>query len=93
MKFWAPWVIDLLIALVFVYFFLVGLADGSVSSFNGMLWAGILAFFAILLGGTMVLRAYGYVWTAVLILVLPAIPAIGFLAIMLITLFTNPRWN
>jgi hypothetical protein len=38
MKFWMLWGWDALIASVFVYFFLVGLADGSVSSFNAGLW-------------------------------------------------------
>ena len=34
---------DALIALVFVVFFVWGLVDGSVSSFNLVLWIGILA--------------------------------------------------
>ena len=35
--------IGLLVAIVVVYFFVVGLADGSVSSFNMSLWLGLLA--------------------------------------------------
>jgi multisubunit Na+/H+ antiporter MnhF subunit len=35
--------IDLLVALVVLYFFVIGLADGSVSSFNMSLWLGLLA--------------------------------------------------
>lgn len=34
--------IDAVIALVLLYFFFVGLGDGSVSSFNILLWLGIL---------------------------------------------------
>jgi len=42
MKFKILWGIDAVIALVFVYFFVVGLGDGSVSSFNMRLWLSTL---------------------------------------------------
>ncbi len=32
--FWILWGIDAIVALIAVYFFIVGLSDGSVSSFN-----------------------------------------------------------
>ena len=43
--------IDLLVALVVVYFLAAGLADGSVSSFNMSLWLGLLAAVAAAVGG------------------------------------------
>lgn len=42
MTFWILWGIDAVIALVFVVFFIISLADGSASSFNITLWLGIL---------------------------------------------------
>jgi len=42
--------LDSLAALVVVYFFAVGLADGSVSAFNGELWAGLLLGVAAVIG-------------------------------------------
>ncbi len=37
--FWILWGIDFIVALIAVYFFIVGLGDGSVTSFNGALLA------------------------------------------------------
>ena len=42
MKFWIPWGIAAIVTGLAVVFFVVGLADGSVSSFNAGLWALIL---------------------------------------------------
>jgi hypothetical protein len=53
--------IDALAGAVILYFFFVGLADGSVSSFNMGLWAAILAALAAILGGGYALNANG--WT------------------------------
>lgn len=50
--FWFFWGIDALIALVLVYFFFVGIDDGSVSSYNIVLWVILLiGMVALLLGG------------------------------------------
>jgi|SoimicMinimDraft_4_1059732.scaffolds.fasta_scaffold12686_2 hypothetical protein len=51
--------IDLLVALVVVYFFVAGFADGSVSSFNMSLWLGLLAAVAAAIGGGWVLKTNG----------------------------------
>jgi hypothetical protein len=51
--------VDILAAPVIVYFFFIGLADGSVSSFNGGLWFAILAALAVILGGGWKLNAMG----------------------------------
>ena len=54
--FWVLWGFDAVIALIFLYFFFVGLADGSVSSFNGGLWFLILAGLGAILLGSYWLR-------------------------------------
>ena len=51
--FWFIWGFDALIAAIFLFFFFWGLADGSVSSFNIVLWLGILAGLAGILGGSL----------------------------------------
>ena len=93
MKFWILWAIDALVALGFVYFFLIGLADGSVSSFNIVLWLSILGALAGILGGALWLRSAGHVWPAIGVLLILAIPAVLALIFFLVVMISNPRWN
>src|ERR1051326_3740906 len=53
------WSIDALTALVFVVFFIIGIGDGTVSSFNIMLWLLILGILAAVLIGRLSLRLRG----------------------------------
>ncbi len=93
MKFWVLWGFDALVALVFVDFFLIGLLDGSVSSFNIVLWLTILASLAGILGGGWLLKAKGHAVFGICVLSLLAIPAfLGLLSFGLI-LVSHPRWN
>lgn len=93
MTFWVLWGIDAVIALVVVCFFVIGLADGSVSSFNIALWLAILGTLGGILWGSHALRAAGRTKPAVSLLMVLAIPGVlaGLLFLMLIIL--NPRWN
>jgi len=93
MKFWLLWGFDALVALGFVYFFLVGILDGSVSSFNIVWWLTILAVLAAILGSGYFLRAKGHGIVAACILGLLALPALASLLFFLVILITNPRWN
>ena len=52
--------IDALAALAAVVFLMIGLVDGSITSFNLSLWLGILAPVAAVLGGAYALRAYPF---------------------------------
>ena len=85
--------VDALAAAVIVYFFFVGLADGSVSSFNGGLWFAILAALAVIIGGGWLLNASGKRGPAIALLLVLAIPAVLFGLFMLIIVIANPRWN
>jgi len=87
------WGVDALIAAIFVGFFFWGLADGTVSSFNIVLWLGILAGLAGILGGSHRLESKGHTRPAVGLLLILAIP--GFLGVLffLAVLILNPRWN
>jgi hypothetical protein len=42
MRFWIPWGIAAIVTGVVVLFFVLGLADGTVSSFNAGLWTLLL---------------------------------------------------
>ena len=91
--FWILWGFDAVVALGFVYFFFVGVADGSVSSFNITLWLGILGFFAALMGGTLWLKLIGHPVIGICILVGPAIVALLTALFFLVIIISNPRWN
>lgn len=84
---------DALVALVVVYFFAIGLGDGSVSSFNMGLWLGILAAVAAILGGGIALNAKGKRGAAIAVLMILAVPGLLYVLFLLLILITQPRWN
>jgi hypothetical protein len=84
---------DALVALVFLWFFLEGLGDGTVSAANGLLWFAILAGLAAVLGGGIALRRAGHPGWAKLLLLLPALPALGFAIMMLLFVLSGARWQ
>ena len=93
MAFWIAWSIDAIIAAVAVIFFLVGLADGSVSAYNIVLWLGLLAAAAGFVGGSLWLRSKGQRVAAMVLAWIPAVPGL-FAGLMMILLIANPpRWN
>jgi len=85
MFFWILWGFDALIALVFLYFFFIGIGDGSVSSFNMGMWLLILSGLAAVLGGSFLLNRYQHMIIAKLVLCLVALPGFlyGLLVLML----------
>ncbi|MDZ4709238.1 MAG: osmoprotectant transporter permease [Saprospiraceae bacterium] len=92
--FWVVWVIVALTALVFLYFFIIGLADHSVSSFNIKLWMVTLIVFPVILAGSYWLKNHQYIKIAIGLLLIPAIPAVLYLLFLLVVLFSGPvRWN
>lgn len=91
--FWFLWAVDALVALVFVYFFFIGIADGTVSSFNIGLWLVILLVLgAVLLGSYGLRRAGRTGWAIALALVL-AVPGLLYGLFFLILILSNPTWN
>jgi hypothetical protein len=85
--------IDAAAAAVILYFFVIGLADGSVSSFNGALWAAILAGVAAILGGGTLLNANGKRALAAVLLLVLAIPATLFGLFALAMIVAQPNWR
>jgi hypothetical protein len=91
--FWTLWIMDALAALIVLYFFFIGLADGTVSSRNAGLWLVILLALAGVLGGSYYLFSNGQLRIAYFILSLIAVPAVLMLLFALFMVFGNVRWN
>jgi hypothetical protein len=90
--FWILWGFDAFIALIFLYFFLIGLTDGSVSSFNIGLWMLILAGLAGILLGSLGLMKIDYLAIAKLLLCVLAVP--GFLfGLMTLSMLFIKDWR
>jgi hypothetical protein len=92
-KFWIPWGIDAVMASVVVGFFLVGLGDRSVSSYNIVLWMGLLAAVAVVVGGSLILKAVGQRALAIALALVLAIPAALFCLFWVVVIVSHPRWN
>lgn len=93
MKFWVPWTIDAIIAIIGIYFFIVGLADGSVSSFNLGLWLVTLLVLVMVVAGSLWLKSVGRIGPAILLLLILAVPGVLFGIFMAFLVLTVPRWN
>jgi len=91
--FWFLWAVDAIVAALVVFFFLVGIADGSVSSFNAHLWALMLAGVGGVVLGSLQLRARGRLQMATKLLWLLAAPGLGIGFFFLVLIVTHPRWN
>jgi hypothetical protein len=91
--FWVVWGWDALIALVALYFFFVGLADGSVSSFNGGLWLMILLALGAVVGGSLWLRSAGRRRTAMSLMLILAVPGLLAALFFLIVIVAAPNWH
>ena len=91
--FWTLLGIDGAIATIVIFFFFAGLGDGSVSSFNIVLWLVILSGLAAVLGGGLLLRSKGHLHLARVVLLILAIPGLLFGLFILGAIILQPRWN
>ncbi len=85
--------IDAAVALVALWFFFIGIADGSVSSFNIGLWLALLGGIAAILGGGWALNARGLRGAAIAVLSILAVPGLLFGLFVLAMVAFQPRWN
>ena len=85
--------VDALVALIFAWFFLEGLGDGTVSSGNALLWFATLGGLAAILAGGIALRRAGHVAAAILVLLLPAMPALLYAAFIVVFMASGARWQ
>lgn len=85
--------IDAITAAILLWFFVVGVGDGSVDSFNILSWIIIIAGLAAVIGGGMALQARGQRVAAAVLLTLLAAPALLVAFLLLVMIGSNPRWN
>lgn len=93
MKFWIPWGMAAAVTAVAVCFFVAGLADGSVSSFNAGLWFLILAGTGAVTAGSLLLKRSGRPGLGALLALVLAIPGALALLLILLVVILQPRWN
>jgi hypothetical protein len=84
--------IDLAAAAVAVAFFLWGLADGTALYAPGA-WVILLGGIAVIIGGGVALGRRGHAALANTLLLVLAIPALGYALFILMVLVLQPRWN
>lgn len=92
MKFWIPWGIAAVVTGVAVCFFLAGLINGSVSSFNAGLWMLILLSTVGITAGSLILKKSGRPGLGSLLALVLALPGLLAGLFMLLILFTQTRW-
>jgi hypothetical protein len=87
------WAIDIAVTLVFVAFFFIGVNDGSVSSFNIVLWAATLGGLALSVFGANALARQGRTVLGTLVAAVPVLPAVLFGLLLVVGWATGARWN
>lgn len=85
--------LDVIIALIAVYFFLAGLADGSVSSFNAGVWLAMLAALAIIIGGGGALSVRKHHIGAAILLSILAVPGLLYALFVILVVMSGTKWN
>jgi hypothetical protein len=93
MGFWLPWGIAAVVTAIVFFFFCVGVADGSVSSFNIVLWVLMLLGVTGVTGGSLWLRKAGRTGLATLLALVLAVPGLLAALFLAVVLITQPRWN
>ena len=91
--FWIPWSVDMIIAFVALYFFCAGLADGTVSSFNILIWITLLAPLGLVVGGGLLLRATGHPGLAKTLVLLLAVPGVLVALFFLLLIASGPSFH
>ena len=86
------WGIDVIVALIALLFFVWGINDGSVSSFNMALWVGILAALGIVVFGSRALHLKERRVAATLLAAVPAVPALLYGLLIIAMTVGGTRW-
>ena len=81
------------VAAIAVVFFFIGLADGSVSSFNMTLWLGLLGAIAAIVFFGYQLNAHGHSKAAVALLSVLALPGLLYGLFLVLVVTSGARWN
>jgi hypothetical protein len=76
-----------------LFFFLWGIQDGSVSAFNILLWLALLAVPSATLAGGALAWGKGQRALALVLLLVPALPALFFAIFFLAMIILQPNWH
>jgi len=87
------WGVDVVAALIALAFFVIGIDDGTVSSFNMMLWVALLAGLAVIVFGSNALQARGQRGLAFIIAAVLAVPVLLACLFFALLLVSGVRWN
>lgn len=87
------WVIDLVAAGIIIWFFIAGLADGSVTYRNIKLWLFLLLAAGCIVWISRLLKNQGHDKLAMLAVLILALPAIVYGLFVLLMATNNGRWN
>jgi hypothetical protein len=87
------WGVAILVALIGAAFFFIGLADGSVSSFNIVLWMAVLVGLAAVVFGSRALSKKGHLVAASVLAALLALPGLLYALFLLVAVRSGVRWN
>jgi hypothetical protein len=93
LKFWVAWAIDAVTGAIILCFLFWGLADGSVSSFNILIWIAILAALAAVVAGSLLLKAIGSPGLGMMLLLVLAVPAVLYALFLLVSIISGSQWN
>ena len=88
--FWILWIFNALIALIPIYFFFVGLADGTVSSRNLGMWLILMLVVAVVLIAPFLLKAAHQMGLAKGLMIVAAIPGILAVLYFIVVMTMNP---
>ena len=87
------WGVDVVAALIALAFFVIGIDDGTVSSFNMMLWIVLLAGLAVIVFGSNALQARGQRGLAFILAAVLAVPVLLACLFFALLLVSGVRWN
>jgi hypothetical protein len=87
------WIINAIVSFIIIYFFLVGLQDGSVSSRNIRIWIMLLCAAFVVLTGSIWFKSHANGRVAYALLSVFALPAFFYGIFMLVAIFGKVRWN
>jgi hypothetical protein len=93
MMFRMLWGVDVVAALIALAFFVIGIDDGTVSSFNMMLWIALLAGLAVIVFGSNALQARGQRGLAFILAAVLAVPVLLACLFFALLLVSGVRWN
>lgn len=91
--YWILWIFTAIMSIVPVYFFFVGLKDGSITKRNFALWLLILLAVAGVLLGSDWLKDHDRLGMAKGLLALAAVPGVLMLIYFLVAIIGKPKWN